>query len=321
MQLTFLLEILKEQISMSKIKITTWNIYFSWKLVKKEGSRFKLQQKARGENIAEVIRKMDADIIGIQECMSPSSLKFFLKQHDLEYDVLLNDDNTTYNLGLLYRSDKIKASKVNFDATPWRAKVGDENRRTYRFARKPLMVKITYKSTGSEFVVAVVHTKSKRVDSDLSREEKYVKSIDNRKRIIAAGDRLREIMWKKAQAGNSGFDKFLIMGDFNDHVSFDYYEKIVLRSGIESFIGTVLDPERILYSAINLSDGKGIPTTPFGGGVQLDHIIYTQSMITARGNAGVVNNSGKVRSDLVPLDNDGKQRDSDHAPVEVLINV
>lgn len=305
---------------MPKIKIATWNIYFSWKLVKEDGRQLKLSQKTRGENIADVIRKMDADILGIQECMSSSKLKFYLKQHNLDYDFVLNEDDDSYNLGLLYRSDKIKVSKVNFDAGTWRAKVGDENRRTYKFARKPLMVKVTHKTTGSAFVVSVVHTKSKRVDRDLSPQEKYDKSIDNRKRIIAAGDRLREIMWKKNQTGNSGFDRFLIMGDFNDHVSFDYYEKIVLRSGIESFIGSVLDPEKILYSAIDLSDGRGVPTTPFGEGVQLDHIIYTQSML--RGQQGkVINQSGKVRSDLVLLDDDGKKRNSDHAPVEVLINM
>ena len=307
---------------MATIRIACWNIYFSWNLVKRVGNGFRLAQKTRGEAVAEIIRSLNADVLGIEECMPESALKFFLAEHGLDYAVKMNGNDVRYNLGLLYRPDRLRVRKVSFDASDWRAKIGDDKqKRTYKFARRPLMVHITHKDTDKTFIVTVVHTKSKFVKKGLSDEVEYKTSLDNRKRIVAAGDQLQDIMWTKHDKGASGFDRFLIMGDFNDHIHFDDYEKIILRSGIESFLGTVLDPERILYSAIDLSDGKGQPTSPFGGGVQLDHIIYTQSMVRGSGGARIVKDSGEVRDDLVDINSDGKNRDSDHAPVAVRIRV
>ena len=50
------------------------------------------------------------------------------------------------------------------------------------------------------------------------------------------------------------------MGDINDGPDFDRYEKQILRSGIEAHIGSVLEPETILHSFVDLSDGKGKPS-------------------------------------------------------------
>jgi len=82
----------------------------------------------------------------------------------------------------------------------------------------------------------------------------------------------------------------------------------------------VLDPDRLLYSFVDLSDEVGIPTTPPSWGApQLDHILYTRPM--ARGSAlpRILPGSGRVRTDLVDFSaGSGKATDSDHVPVEVL---
>jgi len=112
----------------------------------------------------------------------------------------------------------------------------------------------------------------------------------------------------------------MVLGDINDGPDFDSYEQKIWRSGIESLLGTVLNPDEILQSFVDMSDGKGVPTCSFRDGtIQLDHIVYTPNMRFGRSLPKVKRGSGKVRSDLVDLSDDGKKRDSDHAPVEVVL--
>ena len=110
------------------------------------------------------------------------------------------------------------------------------------------------------------------------------------------------------------------MGDINDGPDFDRFEKQIWQSGIQAHLGSVLDPDNILHSFVDLSDGKGLPSSSFANGsVQLDHIIYTQEFTNGPNGAMVKSGSGRVRSDLVNIMRDGKKRDSDHAPVEMII--
>lgn len=309
---------------MPKQTIATWNIYFSWNLVEMHSGAHRItpSQRRRAQNIADIISDMDADALGIQECMSPDELKFFRDEKCPQYDGLMtNEDRNQYNLGLLYKKSVFNARKVRLDTDRWKAKIGDDRReRFYKFTRPPLVVDLEHLTAGTKMTVANIHFKSKRPDDDLTWEEQQKEAIENRKRIVAEGLRLRELLNRRANGGEPK-NRIMVIGDLNDGPDFDHYEKRIYASGIETLLGSVLDPENIYYSAIDLSDGKGEPSSSFAdGSIQLDHIVHTQDMFYGRTKPKIVKGSGKVRSDLVNIKRDGKRRDSDHAPVQVEVD-
>ncbi len=302
------------------IKVAAWNIYFSWNLVEKRNSRLRVtpSQRRRAENVARIINDMDADVLGIVECMNKQELTFYKNQFCPQYDgVLVKGSGSRYNLGLLYKKSKVDVRTIRINTENWKTRIGDDRRDvTYKFARKPLVIELTADGTGDSMLLSVVHAKSKRPSDGLTPEEKLKEAVRNRKRIVAEGIRLRELLQARIESGNH--DRFMIIGDVNDGPDFDRYEKQIWQSGIEAHLGSVLDPDRLLRSFIDLSDGKGQASSSFGD-VQLDHMIFTENLQRGRTSPRVVPNSGRVRSDLVNLNYDGKRRDSDHAPVEVVV--
>ena len=309
---------------MAKETIACWNVYFSWNMVERKNGLWRVvpSQKTRAKNVAEIIRAMDSSILGIVECMGPKDLNFFRKEFCPQYDrMLLSTEETSYNLGLLYKRNTFTVKKQTINTNRWSARIGnDPKTRKYGFARKPLVVNVTHNDTGRSVLMAVMHTKSKRPSDKLTGRAREIKNLNNRQRIIAAGLRIRELLFQKITSDSAPADCFLIMGDINDGPDFDEYERKVARSGIESLLGSVLDPQRILYSFVSLADGKGQPSCSFANGrYQLDHIVYTRNMAASQ-RPKIVRESGKVRSDLVNIKKDGKRRDSDHAPVQVTID-
>ena len=154
----------------------------------------------------------------------------------------------------------------------------DRRERFYKFTRPPLVVTVEHRGTGKNLTLALIHAKSKRPGDGLSKEQRALEAVENRKRIVAEGLRLRKLLFDKALEG-APYDRFIVMGDVNDGPTFDRYEKQIFHSGIEALLGSVLDPERILLSAIDLSNGIGEPSSSFAeGSIQLDHLVYTRNM-------------------------------------------
>lgn len=301
---------------MPTIKVVCWNIYYSDRLVKGNAINSAQKQKTRAGNVAKIIEKMDPDILGIVECMPKKSLDVFLKAYGIDYyEPLVEGNKKEHNVGLLYWPGSVKVEKLSFSGAKWNDKVGnDKNPRKYAFSRKPLIVKVTPKSgSKNPFLIAVVHQKSKKTYS-ANEQEPY----NNRKKIIAQGRQLRKILYgmlKKKVA-----DRFVIMGDINDGPGFDEYEKSLVESGVEAHLGTLLVPETILHSFTDLSRG-GIPTHPFKPAAQIDHVLYPHNVAHGSTKVRVKKNSGRVRTDLVSIKQNGKDRDSDHCPVEVTVLV
>ncbi len=141
----------------------------------------------------------------------------------------------------------------------------------------------------------------------------------NRRKIVAQSQRTREIMAELKENYHRDYKRFMVIGDVNDGPGFDKYEAKIVVSGIETLLGTVFEPKSVYVSFSDLANG-GIPTTPFAGAPQLDHILYSQAMERAAG-ARIVKGSGLVRSDLVNFSTgSGKDKDSDHAPVEIRVS-
>ncbi len=248
--------------------------------------------------------------------MPKNSLSVFLSAYGMDYyEPILEGNKVKHNVGLLYWPGSVTVEKLSFSGAKWKDKIGnDKSQRKYAFSRKPLIVKVTPKSGDKNpFLIAVVHQKSKKTYSS-DEQEPY----NNRKKIIAQGRQLRQIlfgMMKKKIA-----DRFFIMGDINDGPGFDQYEKSLIESGVEAHLGSVLDPETVLHSFNDLSKG-GTPTHPFRPAAQIDHILYPHKAAHGSTKVRVKANSGRVRTDLVSIKKNGKNRDSDHCPIEVTLLV
>lgn len=307
------------------LKIASWNIYFSHEFVRKNNSgQFTITstQETRANQVADHIAAIDPHVLGIIECMPIDELEYFRDIYFPGYECVIEGSGKRLNLGMLYWPDDVTVEKVNFDKERWTDKLyHNRPERIYKWTRVPLMVKITHNTSGNEFIVALVHPKSKKTysrDPGQARAE----ALRNRERIVAEGRRLHKLLWEKAEAHGEPFNRFIVMGDINDGPWFDRYESKVLRSGVESHIGSVFDPDQVLHSFVDLSNEKGHPTTPFGGGKQLDHILYTHDFDHGTTKPKVVPSSGKIRDDLVNFDNgSGKRVDSDHCPVEIQVRV
>lgn len=299
---------------MATIKVACWNIYYSDRLVHK--GEIEKSSKNRADNVGKIIGTIDADILGIVECMPENKLNVFCNVYCNYYDILVEGIKTEQNVGMLYYSPTVKVEKLNYNKKKWNAQIGDDKKKKkYAFSRNPLIVKVTPKIGNKKpFIVAVVHQKSKKTYTP-DKKEPY----NNRKKIIAQGMRLRTILFGMVKKGIA--ERFIIMGDINDGPGFDEYEASLLKSGVEAHIGSVLEPETILHSFVDLSDGIGKPTHCFKPPAQIDHMLYPRDMAHGSGNPKVKKNSGKVRDDLVDLKKNGKDRDSDHAPVELTVNV
>jgi len=301
---------------MATIKIACWNIYYSNRLVKGNAINSNPTQKKRAGSVADIIEDLDPDILGIVECMPKKSLNVFLKAYDIDYyEPLVEGNRKEHNVGLLYWPASVKVEKLSFSGAKWTDQVGDDKSpRKYAFSRKPLIAKVT-PTSGSKnpFLIAVVHQKSKKTYTPDEKEP-----YNNRKKIIAQGRRLRTILLGMLK--NKVADRFIIMGDINDGPGFDQYEKSLVESGVEAHLGTVLVPETTLHSFTDLSKG-GIPTHPFKPAAQIDHILYPHNVAHGSTKVKVRKNSGRVRSDLVSIKKNGRNRDSDHCPIEVTLIV
>lgn len=306
---------------MTNLKIACWNVYFSHTLIGGDPGSYRVAQQARADNVAEVIYEIDPHLFGIVECMPRSKLEFFRDAYmDPGYGLVVEGDASRLNLGLLYWAPELEVTQVPFGREAWLDQIGDDPQPArYRFARTPLITLVRHKVTGAAFVLAVVHPKSKKTYS-ADPDERRQEALRNRKRIVAEGRRLRAILHGLAASLGPPYDRFLIMGDINDGPGFDAVEAAILRSGVETHIGSVLDPARLLYSFVDLSDEVGIPTTPSSWGApQLDHVLYTRQLAEGPALPRIVSGSGRVRSDLVDFaSGSGKDTDSDHIPVEVL---
>jgi hypothetical protein len=299
---------------MPAIKVACWNIYYSDRLI--ENGQIKKSQKKRADNVGKIIQAIGAHILGIVECMPENKLKTFRDKYSGGHDILVEGNKKEQNIGIIFDSNKVEVSKVNYDKGKWYAQIGDDQKKKkYAFSRKPLIVKVTPKIGNKKaFIIAVVHQKSKKTYTASEKEP-----FNNRKKIIAQGMRLRKILFGMLQKKIA--ERFIIMGDINDGPGFDSYEAGLLKSGVEAHIGTVLEPDTILHSFVDLSDGIGTPTHTFKSPMQIDHMLYPHNMAHGSGKPKVNKNSGRVRSDLVDITKDGKKRDSDHAPIELIVNV
>ena len=302
--------------------------------------------KKRREELADVIKQLDPDIVVVVE--GPSRREelalFFEKDIAGTWAVeLQTSSGGMQNLGIAVRTDRGKFEKQALkmwdtakDSTfdPFLIDTdNDEVQEQYRFERRPLYVEI-YPVDGKPFRIFGLHLKSKGIFKSYEWSKWWSMADANAKRILAQASRVR----------NSFLDPYLsdektknipliVCGDINDGPGLDASEKKLFGSGVEKLMGNVWKPELCLGNALydtlpahNKSslDFSDTYTTSFRDPIfndtyqneWIDHILYSRNR-----DGWVVN--GKINETLPDGNKIWKSHKhaSDHFPVSVEIRL
>ncbi len=312
---------------MSEIKIMSYNIENMKALFSK--NQFASDSIDKVKSLERIIINQQPHILGIVEASDN------IKHH--QYFV----DNTGlagfgYKVG---KSDHVRRKQdlVVYYRDPFEILTMDENIEYYnewvedidndgieeicRFKRKPLEILFRLKGTDVTLLVILVATKSKGVFSvnDLGNHQ-YL-ALANRKKLLAESKKIRrrvdQLMDEQPQL------PLIVMGDFNDDPGMDSYEKILGASSIETIMGSIFEPDKILHNTLwhlcKSDRSKDLWTTEYPDLIVhnfglhrawLDHIFISPNLHAESAQFKYIMNSG----DIIPKDADAKNA-SDHYAV------
>lgn len=245
------------------IRLCSYNIEWFNRLFNKNNSlKTGAEEKARLAAIAEVLKNIDADFIGIVEAPNSSAdgsestvekLEKFADSASLRAKKAIIGfiSGGMQELAILYDPDKLTVthspggktgSKGNppFDGEMFFDTDEDRIKEVYKFYRPPFEALV--KTNGNEFKVIVAHTKSKGIFNAMDMIHWERESLRNRLKLYAECTWIRRRVneWLKAGFG------VVVMGDINDGPGMDYYEVKYGRSAVEVIMGDLFEPDKIL---------------------------------------------------------------------------
>ncbi len=328
-----------------KIRVCTYNIEWFNHLFNTNNS-LKTSHDAvkRFDAIAKALNSINADMIGIVEAPNSTAsgaqsgikkLENFATQHGLR----TNKAKTGFisggeqEIAVLYDPDVLTVShspggsatsKSNprFDGEYYFDADDDNIKEVYKHYRPPLEAKVKVKATGNEFRLIVAHTKSKGIFSSMDMIHLERESRRNRLKIFA------ECRWIRRRV-DEWLDNELdvvVMGDINDGPGMDEHEMRYGRSGVETIMGNLFEPDRILrnyagqpkwgrfgWTPSTVSFKDRITETYIN--VMIDHILVSAGLKTSGQNPHQVWNP--FQNDLAKPLKDDLLEASDHFPVTV----
>jgi hypothetical protein len=274
-----------------------------------KGARTKKKVAQRSASLAEVVKAIDPDILCIVE--GPDTLKDGPKTASGQLEAWRDFHGLDANykgvhgipsggqqeLCALYRKNKVNIvhkAETNDGKNPFDQPFLVDTtesliKEQYKHYRPPLELSVR-KATGTNTElgrIIVVHTKSKAIfDSvDMARFEQL--SERNRKKLYAECYSVRERcdQWFKENPDI----KLIVAGDINDGFGLDYYEQRFRRSAVETLLGTVWEPNKILRHVLpkpKLGDKGWKPSssrykdrlTEDTFDVLIDHVLLSQSI-------------------------------------------
>ena len=253
-----------------ELKIAVYNVKWMMRLFDTQGNlKMDNDSLERAEQLAIVVKAIDADIIGIVEGpdTTVSGTKSAAAQLELWAGHFGLDDSYRAVQGFpssgrqelcaLYKSSKVTVTHkptLSQSKHPFNEPfVADTNealvKELYEHYRPPLELSVTAVDSGKEVArMIVAHSKSKGIFDrvDFGRYEQL--SERNRKKLIAECLSMRERcdQWLEDKPDRAVF----VMGDINDGFGKDYYEQRFSRSAVEILLGDVWYPDKILHSVI-----------------------------------------------------------------------
>lgn len=125
-----------------------------------------------------------------------------------------------------------------------------------RFERKPLEVQFRLQGTGKELMVILISLKSKGVFSVADIHQYEHLALANRKRLFGQSKKIRQRL--NLLLEEDPCRAIVVMGDLNDELGMDYFQRMVGASAVETITGDIHAPEKILHNALWHLKRKGL---------------------------------------------------------------
>ena len=308
-----------------------------------EENRPKSDSEKQLEAVAQVLRAVDADLIGIVEApnASPSAagdgetpgtveaLETFAAEYDLRQRKTAMGfvSEGSQELAVMYDPDTVEEVKhvpgggrglsPAFDEELFYDADGDDIEEVYAFYRPPFEAEVTAADSGKTFRLILAHAKSKATFGPMDRLHRRQESLANRKKIFA------ECNWIRKRVEEWMDDHpVVVMGDFNDGPGMDFFERKFGKTGVEFVIGSLFEPDTTLRSAYERPRWTGNGWRPYtasfwddvGEGyveVPIDYVLATRNLRPAEGQVWNPDQKEALEETLYEA--------SDHFPVSMVI--
>ncbi|MFQ5527028.1 MAG: endonuclease/exonuclease/phosphatase family protein [Thermoanaerobaculia bacterium] len=249
-----------------KLNVAVYNMEWMKDLFKADGSvKTSGEDAARGAFLADVVREMDPDILGIVEGpdttasgskKATTQLKTWANHHGLAstYKAVSGFvSRGQQELCALFKSDKVtlthkptKAMTKHPFNEPFLVDTTDTLiKEHYEHFRPPLELSVKPAGGGDEMArIIVAHTKSKGIFDKVDSARFVQVSERNRKKLFAEclSIRGRVDQWLTEDPNRH----VIVMGDINDGFGMDFYERRYAKSAVDLLLGDVWEPELIL---------------------------------------------------------------------------
>lgn len=253
-----------------ELKLAVYNMEWMVKLFDKHGNlKTDVESLERAEHLAEVVRNIDPDILGIVEGpdttkdgskMASEQIKEWADYFGLDADyqsIHGYPSRGRQEICVLFKGSKVhvthkptESKKKNPFNEPFLIDTNEELiKEHYEHWRPPLELAVKLASGGDEIArIIIAHAKSKGIFDrvDYGRFEQLSKR--NRRKLFAECSSIRKRcdQWLTDKPERH----VIVMGDINDGFGKDYYEQRFSRSAVEILLGDVWHPEFILKSVI-----------------------------------------------------------------------
>ncbi|MBT4288543.1 MAG: hypothetical protein HOD92_14545 [Deltaproteobacteria bacterium] len=296
---------------MSEIIVMSYNIENMVSLF--HNNQFALDKIEKVKSLEKIIINQQPHILGIVEASNKvKDHQYFIDNTglaDLDYMVGKSSHKRGKQDLVVYYREPFEIVSIDDDINyydEWIEDIDNDGiKEVCNFERKPMEVIFRIKGSNINFLVILVATKSKGVFSINDIINHQYLALANRKKILAQSKKIRsrvnQLMDEKPDL------PLIVMGDFNDEPGMDSYEKMLGASSIETVMGSVFEPDKILHNTIwHLSKknrNKDLWTTEYPDLIVqnfglhkawLDHIFISQNLLNESAKFQYVMNSGNI---------------------------
>ena len=201
---------------------------------------------------AQAIEALDADVVALQEVISPAQFAALDVALTDWTGVLGTSSSANINLGVLYRSDGTVGNPVVTELFP------DED---LAFTRAPLMLEATF--LGQPFVVINVHHKCCG-DGILDTED----PLDEENRRLQSNLLLKDYI-----TANHPDARVLVVGDFNDSLDDPFADNV--------FLDFLLADDQWEFADLDIATGPSAGWSMPGFPAHVDHILVSNELFSS----------------------------------------
>jgi hypothetical protein len=307
--------------------IASYNIENMKKMFKK--NRFIDSEANRAEAAASTLASVSPHIAGIVEASDKiGDNNYFLENSALSefnFKVAKSEHKRGKQDLLIYYRDPFEVVSIDSHYefyTDWLEDIdGDTIKEQLHFERKPLEVLFRDKTTQKELLVILVSFKSKGVFSTTDIHLYEHLALANRKKLYGQSKKVRQRVENLMESQPDL--PIIVMGDINDEPGLDHFQKIVGASAVETIMGDIYHPEKIMHNTlwheIEAGNNKEVWTTEYPDPIVanfkkhrawLDHIFVSPNMLSEKCGVKLIENSGAIgeKSELA-------SSASDHFPI------